>query len=221
VIGAAVDVGSNSAHLLVAEVDGHGVRPLDDESVFLGLGERVAAVGHLGSTARDAVAETLARYASAARDLGAARVTFIGTEPVRRATDGARLAAVVEAASGAPLFVLGHEEEAWLNLLGVTGGRQIGEEMAVVDSGGGSTEVVTISPDGRHEARAVRIGSAVLTASLVRSDPPRADELRALRPRPRRSVRRSAPDTRASSSRSGGRRRTWRRSRRARPTTDG
>lgn len=182
-VGAAVDVGSNSLHLLVAEVDdgGHDLRPLADQSVFLGLGERAAAVRHLGSDARAETVAALAGYATIARGLGAASVTFVGTEPIRRASDAARLTAEVSAASGAPLLVLAHGEEARLNLLGVTGGHPIADEVAVVDSGGGSTEVVTISPGGRDETRAVSIGSAVLTAALVHSDPPRPEEVRALR----------------------------------------
>lgn len=190
-LGAAVDVGSNSLHLLVAEVDagGHDARPLADASVFLGLGERVAATRHLGPASRSEAVAALAGYAATARGLGAEAVTFIGTEPVRRAVDAACLVADVEAACATPLFVLTHEEEAWLNLLGVTGGRPVTAETAVVDSGGGSTEVVTISPDGRHDARAVRIGSAVLSAALVRSDPPTADEVRELRREAAQAVR--------------------------------
>lgn len=182
-VGAAVDVGSNSLHLLVAEVDDerHEVRPLVDSSVFLGLGERVSSTRHLGGAARAETVAALAGFTTTARGLGATFVTFVGTEPVRRAADAARLVAEVKAACGVPLFVLTHEEEAWLNLLGVTRGRPVAGDMAVVDSGGGSTEVVTISPDGRHEARAVRIGSGVLTAAFVHSDPPGLDEVRELR----------------------------------------
>ena len=86
-----VDVGANSAHLLVAAVTGHLVEPLLDESAFLGLGDRVATHGYLGADARDELVATLAGYADAARSLGASSVTFVGTEPVRRAADAAPL----------------------------------------------------------------------------------------------------------------------------------
>ena len=52
VVGASIDVGSNSVHLLVATVANHRLTPLTDESVFLGLGKAVADRGHLGPTAR-------------------------------------------------------------------------------------------------------------------------------------------------------------------------
>ncbi|MBI3747414.1 MAG: hypothetical protein HY262_00980 [Chloroflexi bacterium] len=74
-VGASVDVGSNSVHLLVAEIAGHRLMPVVDESVFLGLGAAVAERGHLGPTARADLAKTLAGYAGTSRQLGARHVT--------------------------------------------------------------------------------------------------------------------------------------------------
>ena len=98
VVAATVDVGANSAHLLVAAVTGHLVEPLLDESAFLGLGDRVATHGYLGADARDELVATLAGYADAARSLGASSVTIVGTEPMRRAADAAPLIHAVEGA---------------------------------------------------------------------------------------------------------------------------
>ena len=147
VVAATVDVGANSAHLLVAAVTGHRVEPLLDESAFLGLGDRVAANGYLGADAREELVATLAGYADAARSLGASSVTFVGTEPMRRAADAAPLVHAVEGRAGAPLHVLDHDEEAKLTLLGVTGGRPVDAELLVVDIGGGSSEFVIVGPD--------------------------------------------------------------------------
>ncbi|HEY6012988.1 MAG TPA: hypothetical protein VIU37_03250, partial [Candidatus Limnocylindrales bacterium] len=97
-VGASVDVGSNSVHLLVAEIAGHRLAPIVDESVFLGLGAAVAERGHLGAAARAELAGTLAGYAESSRQLGARHVTFVGTEPIRRAADAARIVADVAAA---------------------------------------------------------------------------------------------------------------------------
>ena len=57
-IGAAVDIGSNSIHLLIAAVDTAGLRPLIDESVQLGLGDVVDREGHLPADSRDAILGT-------------------------------------------------------------------------------------------------------------------------------------------------------------------
>lgn len=179
-IGAAVDLGSNSVHLLVAAITGHSLRPLVDESAFLGLGATVDVQAHLGAASRGELIETLTRYATTARQLGAAEITFIGTEPIRRAADGARIVVEVEADSGVPLHVLTHEEEAYLTLIGVTHGRPVRHETLVVDVGGGSSEFCAVGPRGRARAAGLRIGSNRLTAAYVQSDPATDDEIAAM-----------------------------------------
>ncbi|MGH2511776.1 MAG: hypothetical protein ACRDGQ_03715, partial [Candidatus Limnocylindrales bacterium] len=89
IAAAGVDVGANSVHLLVAVVSGHRLEPVVDESVFLGLGDRVDAAGTLGPAKRAELVAALEHDAALARRLGADRVTFVGTEPLRRAADAA------------------------------------------------------------------------------------------------------------------------------------
>jgi len=180
-IGAAVDLGSTSVHLLVARVVDHRIEPLIDESVFLGLGAAVEGTGLLGSAGRTELADALAVYALQAREAGATAITFVGTEPLRRLADAARIVSEVDAATGVPLHVLGHEEEAFLTLIGVTEGRPIGHDVLVVDIGGGSSEFVSVGPRRRAVAVGLRLGAARLTGRHVQRDPPRPDELLRLR----------------------------------------
>jgi exopolyphosphatase/pppGpp-phosphohydrolase len=180
-VGAAVDVGANSAHLLVATVSGHRLEALLDESAFLGLGDRVAADGYIGGDAREELAATLAGYAEAARGLGATEITIVGTEPIRRAADSAMLVHEVQRRAGVPFHVLGHDEEALLMLLGVTGGRPVTSELLVVDIGGGSSELVFIGPGQAARAMGLRVGSARITRDLAKSDPPTLAEIDAMR----------------------------------------
>ena len=141
-IGAAVDLGSTSVHLLVAGVVEHRIEPLVDESVFLGLGDAVAARGSLDKDGREGLVDVLARYASVAVESGADHTTFVGTEPLRRLADASRIVDDVHRGTGLPLHVLSHEEEAFLVLIGVTAGRPVEHELLVVDVGGGSSELV-------------------------------------------------------------------------------
>ena len=180
-IGAAVDLGSTSVHLLVARVVDHRVEPLIDESVFLGLGAAVEGRGLLGRAGRRGLADALAGYARNARQAGASAITFVGTEPLRRLADAARIVAEVDAATGVPLHVLGHEEEAFLTLIGVTEGRPVEHDVLVVDIGGGSSEFVSIGPGKRAVAVGLRLGAARLTGRHVKQDPPGLDELTELR----------------------------------------
>ena len=185
---AAVDVGANSVHLLVAVVTGRRVEPLVDESVFLGLGDRVDTTGTLGPSKRGELVATLVRYAETARRLGAELIAFVGTEPMRRASDAASAVQEVGLATGVPLYVLDPREEAELTLIGVTLGRPITRELAVVDVGGGSSQIALIGPDHPPASIGLRLGGARLTAAFVASDPPTEAEVERLRAEARRLV---------------------------------
>jgi exopolyphosphatase/pppGpp-phosphohydrolase len=175
-IGASVDLGSNSVHLLVAGIHDHELRPMADESVFLGLGAAIDQQAHLGAGRRAGLVEALVRYATTARQLGASAITFMGTEPIRRAADAARIVVDVERATSVPLQVLTHEEEAYLTLVGVTRGEPVGHETLVVDIGGGSSEFCAVAAGGRARAAGLQLGSDRLTTRDVRDDPPTAGQ---------------------------------------------
>ena len=179
-VGASVDLGSNSVHLLVASVAGHELRSLADESVFLGLGAAIDDHAHLGAARRAALVVALVRYATTARQLGAADITFMGTEPIRRAADAARIVDEVERATGIPLHVLSHEEEAYLTLVGVTSGQPVTHETLVVDIGGGSSEFCAVAAGGLARAAGLRLGSNRLTMGHVRDDPPTAAQIESM-----------------------------------------
>ena len=180
-VGAAVDLGSTTVHLLVASVVNHRIEPILDESVFLGLGEALEGQGSLGDKGRLALVDVLFRYASLGREAGAENVTFIGTEPLRRLKDATRIAYEVEQATGVRLHILSHEEEALLVLVGVTEGRPVVHDLLVVDVGGGSTELIFVGPDQRAIAAGMRVGATKLTGRFVSGDPLRQSELADLR----------------------------------------
>ncbi len=189
-VGAAVDVGSNSIHLLVGLVGPGGIQPLVDESDLLGLGDVVDIEGHIPDASRDAIVRTLERYATTAAARGAEDITFVATEPLRRATNGAEVLEHVLSATGRPLHVLSHEAEAQLTLLGVTGGAQGAGALMVVDIGGGSTEIILADCESAGVLVGVlATGSSRLTKTLVRHDPPTWFEINALRAESRRLVK--------------------------------
>jgi exopolyphosphatase/guanosine-5'-triphosphate,3'-diphosphate pyrophosphatase len=194
-VRAAIDCGSNSVHLLVGIVDEHRVRPLADESSFLGLGA-AAATGSFGPATRDRLVASIVGYLGVAHGLGATNVVVVGTEPFRRAADAGKAVEEIAAATGAGLEIVEHEEEAFLNLVGVNGGRRVDRETLVCDVGGGSTDLALVGPDEQAIAFGLRLGSARLTDEVVRHDPPTAAELRALRARAEEALA-SAPAARA------------------------
>jgi len=179
-IGASVDLGSNSVHLVVAAIAGHRLRPLVDESAFLGLGATIDRQAHLGADGTGRLVEQLVTYATTARQLGATSIVFLGTEPIRRAADAASVAHAIELATGVPLHVLTHEEEAYLTLVGVTEGRPVTHETLVLDIGGGSSEFCAVGPGGRARAAGLRIGSNRLTSRVGAADPPTPADIAAM-----------------------------------------
>jgi exopolyphosphatase/guanosine-5'-triphosphate,3'-diphosphate pyrophosphatase len=180
-VGAAIDLGSTSVHLLVAHPEGGGLVTIADESTFLGLGAAVDGPGSLGAAGRARLVDTVGPYVAQARELGASRPMLMGTEPLRRLADAPRIIAEVSAATGLPLAVLEHEEEALLTLVGLTAGAAVKHDLLVVDIGGGSSELVEIGPGRLARAAGVQVGAGRLTRQFVDTDPPQRAQLDALR----------------------------------------
>ena len=185
-VAAAVDVGSNSVHLLVAELvarppAGRDLVHLHEESVLLGLGNVVDGQGSLPESTRLGVLGTLAELRRVAQVQGASTVTFIGTEPLRRASNAAQMCDEVEGAFGRPLLVLSERAEAQLTYLGVTGARPLRVPLLIVDIGGGSTEVIVARSDHPPEFHSLASGSGRLANGIVLHDPPTPSEFDRLR----------------------------------------
>jgi exopolyphosphatase/guanosine-5'-triphosphate,3'-diphosphate pyrophosphatase len=176
---AAVDLGTNTTRLLVADVE-HGL--VDDvlrAEEITRLGESVDRRRILLPTAIARVRNVLVDYRRAAEELGAERVLAVGTSAVRDADNGEAFLGEVEWSYGFTTRLLSGGEEAELTFRGVASDRPLGKGTLVVDIGGGSTELVT--PDGDAIAWAVstEAGSVRLTERFLASDPPTADELEA------------------------------------------
>lgn len=180
-IGAAIDVGSNSVHLLVVAIEGPQRRVLRDESELLGLGAVVDMEGRIPDDTAAAAVELVRGYVQVAREEGANWVVLLATEPLRRASNRSHVCDLVQQATGLRLHVLGHEEEAGLTVLGVLDGEPPTEPTLVLDIGGGSSELVLLEPGADPVIGVMPVGSARLTAAFVEDDPPTAEEIQALR----------------------------------------
>jgi exopolyphosphatase/guanosine-5'-triphosphate,3'-diphosphate pyrophosphatase len=169
---AAVDIGSNSAHLLVALVDDRTVTPLADESALLGLGAIVDRDGRLPFAARRALLEALDGFVATARRWHTNELVLLGAEPFRRAADADEVSDMALGRVGVPIVVLEHAEEAELTLLGVTRGTPVEAPLLVVDIGGGSTEAIHQAPGRAPRTFVIATGSNRLTQACDPGDPP-------------------------------------------------
>jgi exopolyphosphatase/pppGpp-phosphohydrolase len=178
-IRAAIDIGSYSVHLLVARLRSRGIEAIHDESAFLGLGRTIDREGRLASALPELTA-TIAAFKIAALARDAVTVTVVGTDPLRRALDSRAARAQIEAATGLAVETLSHQEEAIVALLGVMEGRAIVRTMAMVDLGGGSTEVLVAEPGREPRAIGLALGATRVTGHHVHHDPPLREEFEAM-----------------------------------------
>jgi exopolyphosphatase / guanosine-5'-triphosphate,3'-diphosphate pyrophosphatase len=184
---AAIDCGTNSLRLLVADVGGDGaltdvVRRME----IVRLGQDIDRTGVIAPEAMERTLRVTREYAEQCRSLGAERVRFVATSASRDARNADEFVAGVRAAFGdldvAPEVVDG-DTEARFSFTGATGDlRAIGVPgpYLVVDLGGGSTELVRGTSDV-EAARSVDVGSVRMTERHLHSDPPTADEVAAAR----------------------------------------
>ena len=159
----AIDVGTNSIHLIVVELDprfGTSRTILKArEMVRLGGGAALSR-GHLSKKALQRGVSAIARFVEAARAAGAADVRAVATSAVREASNRDEFLAAVRATSGLGVEVLSADEEARLIHLGVSRGYPIGDRTACIfDIGGGSTEFVIGDAHRPYYLRSVKLGS--------------------------------------------------------------
>jgi len=178
---AVVDLGSNSTRLLVADVDGDGVTELERRSIVTRLGQGVERTGRLDPEAMERVYAALAEYRRAADELGAQEIVGVLTSAVRDASNGAEFTDAVRERFGVAARTVPGEEEARLTYRGATSGRSTSAPTAVIDIGGGSTELI-VGAGARPDFHvSTQVGVVRHSERHLHADPPAPGQLRALR----------------------------------------
>lgn len=183
---AAIDIGSNTTRVLVAEpVDGQ-LKMVMEQRAYTRINKALDPSGAIFPEKVAEVSEVVATQVRLARELGAEVIRSVATAAVREAPNGEMAARAIAGASGVPVDILSEEQEGRLSFIGATKtlGHPVEGRIGVVDVGGGSTEVIlgTVS-GGVERVRSWRVGSGVLADELIASDPPSAAEIRKVRDR--------------------------------------
>jgi exopolyphosphatase/guanosine-5'-triphosphate,3'-diphosphate pyrophosphatase len=183
---AAIDIGSNTTRLLVAEpVDGQ-LKKVMEQRAYTKIGKAVDGEGAIRPEKVEEVADVVGTQVRLAQELGAEEIRAFATAAIREASNGEEVVATVGHAAGIQIAILPEEEEGRLSFIGAT--KTLGHPaeglIGVVDVGGGSTEVIlgTVS-DGVQSVRSWPVGSGNLAEELIGSDPPSAAEIRRIRDR--------------------------------------
>ena len=169
---AAVDLGTNSTRLLVADVTDGKVDELVRETVITRLGEGVDERRRLLPEPIARVRNCLVGFRRRVEELGAERTLAIATSAIRDAENGEAFLGEVEWSYGFETRLLSGEDEAALTVRGVSAGRKLEPGTLVLDVGGGSTELT--APEFRVS---LDVGSVRLTERFLASDPPTSEEL--------------------------------------------
>ncbi|QSE89442.1 Ppx/GppA family phosphatase [Rhodococcus pseudokoreensis] len=176
---AAVDCGTNSIRLLVADVDDTGaLHDVRREMRVVRLGQGVDATGRLAPEAIERTRVALAEYAGMIADAGATAVRMVATSATRDASNREDFFSMTRDVLGAVIAGAGAEvitgdEEARLSFNGAVGELDPSQgPFVVVDLGGGSTEVVLGDESGVHAAFSTDIGCVRITERCLHDDPP-------------------------------------------------
>jgi exopolyphosphatase/guanosine-5'-triphosphate,3'-diphosphate pyrophosphatase len=177
---AVIDVGTNSARLLVADVREGRVSPVERRSRVTRLGRGVDLSWRLSAEAIEDTCGAIGEYVEAIEELGADRVDAIATSAVRDAGNGGAFIAELRERFALSTRVLDGEEEARLTYLGATSEHSPTRPTLVIDIGGGSTELIVGSGEEISFHASLQAGVVRHTERHIASDPPTAVELESL-----------------------------------------
>jgi exopolyphosphatase/guanosine-5'-triphosphate,3'-diphosphate pyrophosphatase len=190
---AAIDIGTNSIHMVIAEATkGDAFTVLDREREVVQVGRGSFAEGRLRRAAMQRTALALERFVQLARRHSVDRIVCTATAAVREARNGGEFLELARRASGVSPRVIPSEEEGRLIHLAVQAALPLPDQPAlIVDIGGGSVQLVHVR--GRELLRVVGVplGALRLTETLLAHDPPSESELEELRRTARKQLRRA------------------------------
>jgi exopolyphosphatase / guanosine-5'-triphosphate,3'-diphosphate pyrophosphatase len=172
---AAIDCGTNSIRLLVADVSGSSLTDVDRRMEIVRLGQGVDRTGRLAPEALDRTMAALRSYAEIVSSTGASAVRMVATSATRDASNSDEFVRRVKEILGVAPSVLSGSEEARLSFLGATASLRGGGPYLVTDIGGGSTEFIL----GADAAVSMNIGCVRMTERHLHSDPPTPAEIAA------------------------------------------
>ena len=179
---AAIDVGSNSLHMVVAQADPDGsLTTLWRMKEMVGLGRISFPAKQLTADAMDRALATLKRFQQAARARGCEKILAVATSAVREATNGGDFLQRARRERGITIKVVSAREEARLIYLGVRHAIELGARPHfILDVGGGSVEFIVADRNKPLLLESRKLGAARMTAQFVNSDPISPEDLRAL-----------------------------------------
>ncbi len=183
---AAIDIGSNTTRILVAKPQDGQITKVMEQRAYTRIGKARDGKGRISKEKIEEVSEVVDTQVRLAREVGAEAFRAVATAAIRDSKNGEAMVKAIEARAGIPVEIISEREEGRLAFLGATKalGHPAEGSVAVVDVGGGSTEIILGSmSEGVKEVLSWPIGSGLLADELIEGDPPSASEIRKIRDR--------------------------------------
>jgi exopolyphosphatase/guanosine-5'-triphosphate,3'-diphosphate pyrophosphatase len=184
VLCAAVDIGSNTTRVLVAEPQDGQLRKVMEQRAYTRFEKDSKRKGKITAEKIAELAEVVTTQVRLAEELGAERIRIVATAAIRESKNADAVAKQIGEAAGLEVEVLTEEEEGRLAFIGATKtlGHPVDGDIGVVDVGGGSSEIIlgTVA-EGVRDVRSFKIGSGAVAEEFLTNDPPSAAEIRSLR----------------------------------------
>jgi exopolyphosphatase/pppGpp-phosphohydrolase len=186
-VRAAIDVGSNTIHVVVARCSPMKLDILADELEMVRIGESVTATGAISPEKSQQALRVMRDYQEIARRYGALEIMTVATEAIRQANNHAEFLAMVYAETGLTIHLISGEAEAGLTFWGATceipslANAAEAEDVGVLDLGGGSMEVVFAHQMQIVWRTSIPVGSGWLYDRYLSGDPPTPQEIVAAR----------------------------------------
>lgn len=157
---AALDLGSNSFHMIVVRSDGDSLQTVDSVKHMVRLGEGLDENGTLDAASMTRGLEALSQMAERLRHIARENLRVVATQTLRAAQNGGDFLRAGEAVLGVPIEIISGEEEARLIYLGITAYNHYKDHNLVIDVGGGSTEIILGDGEAPQLLRSLKMGCA-------------------------------------------------------------
>jgi exopolyphosphatase / guanosine-5'-triphosphate,3'-diphosphate pyrophosphatase len=177
----AIDVGSNTLRLLIAQIEGNRVLPVCRDREMVRLGRNFFPKRVIGPKSRESALKVLERFQKTGDQEGVSGFRAAGTGILRESLDTSRFLEAVLRTTGIAIEVLSGEEEARLSALGVLSVfPDLPGSACIFDLGGGSLEFTWVQRGEIRKTVSLPLGAVGLSEHFFSSDPPRKDEIKAL-----------------------------------------
>ncbi len=177
---AAIDIGSYSVRLTIAEIEEGKIEIVLEKGRITSLGSGVKEERRLREDRIEETLKVLEEYREDIDRLGVDKVLAVATEAIRKASNSEEFLRLVKERTGIEVRVITPSEEGELAFLGASYALRPKGEVLVVDQGGGSTEFIFGKDYQVKDLTSLPLGIVNLTESFLRHDPPQEDEIKAL-----------------------------------------